>query len=328
MEIRPYTADDVAVLTQVVELYNAAGKIDCPWVHPATYTTVDGFIRNGWDGELPLCFGLFDGDRLVADSRLWLFVWDNTDQAWIDLMVHPDERRRGHGSRLLEHLVDGARRRDRTIVGSDAWDTPTADAFARKHGFEPKSRAINRRQYVAEQDADELHRIHAEAADAASGYELLRITGRTPEELLPAMSAMTESINDAPTDDLEIDDELFPVERIVAYEDAVHARRERIHRVVARHRGSHDLAGHTIVAVEEERPQIGHQHDTTVVRAHRGHRLGLLLKSDMLLWLAETEPQLATVDTWNAESNDHMIAVNERLGYKPLGRGIQYQRHL
>jgi GNAT superfamily N-acetyltransferase len=328
MEIRPYTADDVAVLTQVVELYNAAGKIDCPWVHPATYTTVDGFIRNGWDGELPLCFGLFDGDRLVADSRLWLFVWDNTDQAWVDLMVHPDERRRGHGSRLLEHLVDGARRRDRTIVGSDAWDTPTADAFARKHGFEPKSRAINRRQYVAEQDADELHRIHAEAADAASDYELLRITGRTPEELLPAMSAMTESINDAPTDDLEIDDELFPVERIVAYEDAVHARRERIHRVVARHRGSHDLAGHTIVAVEEERPQIGHQHDTTVVRAHRGHRLGLLLKSDMLLWLAETEPQLATVDTWNAESNDHMIAVNERLGYKPLGRGIQYQRHL
>jgi hypothetical protein len=46
----------------------------------------------------------------------------------------------------------------------------------------------------------------------------------------------------------------------------------------------------------------------------------------MLLWLAEAEPQLATIDTWNAESNDHMIEVNEQLGYRPMGRGLQFQR--
>jgi RimJ/RimL family protein N-acetyltransferase len=62
------------------------------------------------------------------------------------------------------------------------------------------------------------------------------------------------------------------------------------------------------------------------VRSHRGHRLGLLLKSDMMRWLGEAEPQLRTIDTWNAESNDHMIAINERLGYRVMGRGIAYQR--
>jgi hypothetical protein len=82
------------------------------------------------------------------------------------------------------------------------------------------------------------------------------------------------------------------------------------------------------VAVEEQRPTIGHQHDTSVVREHRGHRLGLLLKAGMLLWLADAEPQLETVDTWNAESNDHMISVNEALGYRILGRGLQFQRRL
>ncbi len=46
----------------------------------------------------------------------------------------------------------------------------------------------------------------------------------------------------------------------------------------------------------------------------------------MLLWLAEVEPQVETVDTWNAESNDHMIAVNEVLGYRILGREIQFQK--
>ena len=61
-----------------------------------------------------------------------------------------------------------------------------------------------------------------------------------------------------------------------------------------------------------------------MVRAHRGHRLGLLLKAEMNLWLAGAEPQLRTVDTWNAESNDHMIAVNEMLAYRWMARGLEY----
>ena len=48
----------------------------------------------------------------------------------------------------------------------------------------------------------------------------------------------------------------------------------------------------------------------------------------MLQWLAEAEPRLETVDTWNTESNDHMIAVNQQLGYRVLGRGLQFQRTL
>jgi hypothetical protein len=96
--------------------------------------------------------------------------------------------------------------------------------------------------------------------------------------------------------------------------------------MLARHRGTGELVGHTVVAVEGHRPQVGHQHDTTVVRSHRGHRLGLLLKSAMVLWLAEAEPQLEVVDTWNAESNDHMITVNEALGYRWMARGVQLQK--
>ena len=46
----------------------------------------------------------------------------------------------------------------------------------------------------------------------------------------------------------------------------------------------------------------------------------------MLRWLADEEPQLETVDTWNAESNGPMVAVNERLGYRVMGRELQFQR--
>jgi RimJ/RimL family protein N-acetyltransferase len=80
--------------------------------------------------------------------------------------------------------------------------------------------------------------------------------------------------------------------------------------------------------VEGERPWQGWQYDTSVLSAHRGHRLGLVLKLDMLRWLGQEEPQLRTIDTSNAASNAHMIRVNEMLGYHVVGKLIEWQRHI
>ena len=77
-----------------------------------------------------------------------------------------------------------------------------------------------------------------------------------------------------------------------------------------------------------ERPQLADQHDTTVAPAHRGHRLGLVLKGEMVRWLRDVEPQVEEISTWNAESNAHMIAVNEQLGYEVLGRALSFQTGL
>jgi len=63
-----------------------------------------------------------------------------------------------------------------------------------------------------------------------------------------------------------------------------------------------------------------------VTRPHRGHRLGLLVKTAMLDWLAEAEPQLERIVTGNAAVNQHMIAINEELGYEllePLGQSYE-----
>jgi RimJ/RimL family protein N-acetyltransferase len=53
-----------------------------------------------------------------------------------------------------------------------------------------------------------------------------------------------------------------------------------------------------------------------VTKAHRGHRLGLLVKSAMLEWLGTAEPELTRIVTDNAAPNSFMIAVNEALGYR------------
>jgi hypothetical protein len=57
-----------------------------------------------------------------------------------------------------------------------------------------------------------------------------------------------------------------------------------------------------------------------VAGAHRGHRLGLLLKLAMLDLLAAREPQVARILTGNADGNQHMIAINEQLAFRVLSR--------
>jgi GNAT superfamily N-acetyltransferase len=328
MDIEEFTADDTAVVEEVVAVNNAVQQADSPWSHPSTVTTVAGMMRHGWDGETPRCLVARAGDSVVGHASFWIGEWDNTDLAWFDIVVHPEARRGGVGSGLVGALRDLTRETGRSKVGADGWDSEATNAFAGAHGFEKKSQAINRRQFLADIDRSFVEKLHAESAEVAADYELLRIAGPTPDDLMDKVAVMTAAINDAPLDDLDIEDEVFPPERVRGYENATIARGQRLYRLVAQHRGTGELAGHTIVAVEDERPAIGHQHDTSVVRDHRGHRLGLLLKAGMLLWLAEAEPQLASVDTWNAESNDHMIAVNEQLGYRVLGRGLQFQRML
>jgi hypothetical protein len=175
-------------------------------------------------------------------------------------------------------------------------------------------------------EVPDLRPIREEALAAAGDYELLRIEGYTPDALLPAVAALTEAINDAPLDDLEWEDEVYSPERVRAYERAQLESGFRFRRIVARHRTTGELAGHTVVVVDADQPSYAEQHDTSVVAAHRGHRLGLLLKVDMLLWLAEAETAVERIYTWNAESNDHMITVNERLGYRVLGRAAEFQR--
>jgi RimJ/RimL family protein N-acetyltransferase len=326
MELREFTADDVDDVRRFVDLTNAVGKVDSPWVHPATVSEYQGQLRYGWDGEPPTPFlALVDGEP-VGQAEYSTSEWDNHHLAWLWVAVHPDRRRQGYGGRILDALVERAREEERTSVGIGGWESDATRAFAARHGLDLKSQDLNRRQFLAELNWEFIRAMRDAAATQAADYELVRRLGATPEEELEALAEMTAAINDAPTDDLDIEDEVFPAERVRNYESAQLARGYRFHRVFARHRETGQLAGHTVVVVDGERPHLAEQHDTSVVRAHRGHRLGLLLKAELLLWLHETQPQVESIDTWNAESNDHMIEVNEKLGYRIMGRALAFQR--
>jgi hypothetical protein len=154
------------------------------------------------------------------------------------------------------------------------------------------------------------------AEQAASAYRLEHLQPPIADQILTELIEVTAAINDAPMGDLTYEDEKFDLQRLQDRESAVASRGDCAYRVIARHRTTDEVDGHTMVITQPLQPQFGVQADTAVARHHRGHRLGLLLKIDMMHWLAEAEPQLKIIETWNNVDNTFMINVNEALGYQ------------
>lgn len=320
------SAADVSGAAAVLAASNA---LDAPHLLTETTSVLSALLVRGWDGEPPDAAVLSDGrDRVVGVASVHLPRWDNRHLAIVDVVVDPALRRQGLGRRLFDASVDRARADGRTVLIVQAWDQPHAFGFAAAVGLTKVSAEAQRRLDVWTLDRTALEPVRAEAARRSDGYAPLRVPGSAPAELLPGLLRVTESINDAPLDGMDIEYEVATEERLRAFEAAWLAMGRRMYRVVVRHAASGELVGHTLVCVDAEHPWVGWQLDTSVLAAHRGHRLGLRLKLEMLDWLAEAEPQLRTLDTWNAASNAHMIAVNERTGFRLMGRAAAWQLRL
>jgi GNAT superfamily N-acetyltransferase len=286
-------------------------------------------VQHGWDGDpSEIAVHRDESDRVVAVLEVSLPTWDNTHLGFVEVTVDPLLRRQGIGRRLFEAGMERVRAADRDLVLSSSFFDTAGAPFLEAMGLKRATEEAERRLDLRALDDQRLDQEYAAAERLAEAYELVRMPGPVPDELMADVVRMTAAINDAPTGDLEIEDEVFSPERVRAFETAQLAAGRRLYRLVARERATGELAGHTVAAVEGEHPWWAWQYDTTVVPAHRGHRLGLLLKIAMLRWLAEEEPQLRTIDTWNATSNSHMVHVNEVLGCRIVAHGGEWQVRL
>lgn len=328
MELVEFGPDDPTACEAWAAIRNAGLAIEAPWQRQKTGRSLALEMAYGDDGDPHPCYlGHADGRPVVA-AGLHYGTRDNLDSVWTDLHVHPDHRRRGLGSEALAELEERTRALGRNLVGADGWTGSGAAEFAAARGYEHRSVGANRQLRLDHVDVTRLDSLRDGARSHADGYELVRCAGRTPDDLVEALATAVAAINDAPLDDLAMEDEVFDADRVRAYEDSQARKGHRLYRLLARHRDTGAVAGHTTVAVDAEDPTWADQHDTSVVRAHRGHRLGLLLKAEMMHWLAENEPDVRVIDTWNAASNDPMIAVNDLLGYRLMGTGDMFQRRL
>ena len=293
-------------------LITAMETVDHPDDPPTELAEIAGRLRLRRDDRRVLRWVVRDGDAMIGHVVLVLPDIDNQHLAMSNVLVRPDHRRRGLGTALLRAAVAAAAADGRSTFLVEADDGSPGEAFCRAHGLREVSRArLSLLRLAAVDWAD----VGALAAAAHTGYRLVRWTDRCPDELVEQYAVAKTAMNDAPVDGADITDQVFTAD-VIRQNEAGHREMGFTDWVtVAVHEQTGAVAGLTELVLAS--PPRAFQEDTAVVPAHRGSGLGLWVKADMLCRLRAERPEVTEVMTGNAASNEHMLRINTRLGFRP-----------
>jgi GNAT superfamily N-acetyltransferase len=298
--VRPGTLDDAPAVSSVL---NAAEEDRVLTVEGLTHfmrTVPERARRVLWAGEV--------GGTLVAWGAAGL-TWESTrvDDGYASLVVHPEHRRHGLGGaiwRLLEaHLesLDAAR------VSVTGQDEPDAHRFAKARGFRETFRIRTSRLDLATlppapelPEGIEVRPFSAYADDPRPVYEL--------DLVLAQDIPLDQPIGEVGWDEWM---ERYWRHPMVDHERSLVLLVEGV------------PASFTLVASSAETGRVN-TGMTGTLREYRGRGLAELVKRHSLARCASAG--LTAAFTENDETNAPMLAVNERLGYRPSSTRITFSR--
>lgn len=326
VESRLITPDDLDACTEWSLVHSRAIARDTPW-HCSLHPRRVQWMASRELGAPELRVHHVDGVA-VAVSQLQVGYWANQDVATGEVMVDPEHRRMGLGTQVIRGLEKRAEGLSCRRLVFDGRDLPATREFADRNGYAVDLAGLARCLHLSKVDWDDFSALLSSAATQSADYEFLRLSGPTPAEFLPGLVEVFNALKDAPVGAAPLEEDVFNAERIHSTERHYSGPENRFWQIIARHRRSGELVGHTVVVVDSLTPTHAEQHETSVKRKHRGHRLGLRLKAEMLALLQAEEPQLEAITTWNAKSNVHMGRVNDELGFEVMSEWIDVQRGL
>lgn len=325
--------------------------------HLALWGNVDrcapfGEALNYWKGdsyqERLLFLARLDGVP-VGSCSVELPIKDNVDTAWIDVLVSAGHRRQGIGRRLLEKAEQTARERGRKVLqvyceepagmasgemlpaksgtGGMPWALPST-MFATDAGYSLEQVETSSRLALPVPEGL-LSRLEAEALEHSTGYSLVGWAGRCPEDYVNSYAILRSRMStDAPTAGLDVGPEYWDEARVREEEETLSKGGVELLVSAAMHHNSGELAAFTGLSYRKARPHVIIQEDTLVAPAHRGHRLGMLVKVANTRRAQAAWPTARSVITWNASENHHMLAINRSLGFRPSGFEGEWQKRL
>ena len=323
-------------------LLETSQRIHADWTMPGPVTT-RLFLAYRRSGEHAA------GEQPVAAAKLMVSPGDSPTQAYPHVVVDAPHRRRGIGSFVAAHLEGIARTDGRTSL--QAWvEHPTAggervlaptghgsvaaaDPAARflwKHGWElGQIERISELRLPVPVDVL-LAESAAASARAGADYQVVTWEGESDAAHLDDLARLNGDMSiDAPAGELEIDEEHWDAERVTQMERRAIASGATLLNAAVQHLPSGHLVAQSMLQLDlDDTTRPAQQDNTLVTEAHRGKRLGMLVKAANLLQLAERYPECTGVFTWNAEENAHMLRVNEALGFTPLAPEGGWQKRL
>jgi GNAT superfamily N-acetyltransferase len=291
------------------------------------------------------------GRETVGICSVTLPLRENISTAGIHVLVSPPFRRQGWGHRLLEHAEAVAVGRGRTSLDgycelraeqvdradrllhakSGAGGLPVDDptiAFAKAAGYELEQ-VERASRLTLPVPPGHLQEVEAAAFLRADGYNVVTWGEKCPDELVAEYAILKNRMStDVPTAGLGWEAEDWDPAR-VRYEEQSNSRGGvQVQVAAALHKSSGQLVAYTVLNWRPGVPASITQQDTLVTAEHRGKRLGLLIKAANLRAAQDRWPAARSVLTWNAVENQHMLAINIMLGFRPAGYEGEWQKRL
>jgi GNAT superfamily N-acetyltransferase len=232
-----------------------------------------------------------------------------------------EQTARAHGRSVLQSWAEHPAASGPAIVPPTGFGSIPEDRAARF--YTANGYALEQVERVSALDlrapAETLEKLLSEAREAAAGYRVVQWSPPTPEEFVDGYAWMKSRMStDAPAAALEFDEEAWDAARLARH-DATSIDGGRLMLVTAaQHIETGALCAFNELAIGPDRAAASHQEDTLVLKEHRGHRLGMLVKCQGLLTWRELVPESPRITTYNAEENRPMLDINEAIGFAPI----------
>ena len=333
-EVDPYDEAQVAAWFAVLDARQRADRPEEPgWL----LSEVRAILRHGAKPDADdRCVGLLavEGDVVVSAGRLDIPMSDNTHMCEALILTHPEQLRRGGGRALAEEVERRTRELGRTTLTASSDELPGEEGRSASRGF---GAALG---FVAEQvevrrdidlplDPAVVAGLGAVAAQHAADYDLRTWRDVVPDDLVEDQAHLHRRMStDVPMAGMDWQEEEWDPARVRREEQLVQEMGRSYFAAAAIHRPTGRSVAYTTMGIARDAATRAYQWDTLVLKEHRGHRLGTLVKLACLQRLVEESPETRFISTWNAAENAPMIRVNDALGARVNGQLVNWQKRL